>query len=140
MVTLTGKEIKTQLSRYLEGKLDATKFREWFALVLRDVHKSSDPLAEPLAHAVEGAFADAENSNCTDELRATLEQLSRSGDTTMNQGSVAVVVATFSSSVGATVSAGYPGQAVRNLSPTPAYNAQSSSRFPSPNEIELTAP
>jgi hypothetical protein len=78
MSELTAGTIREQLTRYLVGDLDAAAFRDWFALVLRDVHKSDDKDAEPLAHAIEWAFSDLERQLCSGvALREKLSRLAR---------------------------------------------------------------
>jgi len=53
-------QIRNQLARYTSNDLDMRAFRDWFAPVLRDVHKSGEADAESLAHAVEWEFLDFE--------------------------------------------------------------------------------
>ena len=76
MCKVTAKEIREQLRQYLAGALDRTAFRDWFAVTLRDVHASSDPSAEQLAHAVEWAFCDLECGAAVEQVRGNLTALS----------------------------------------------------------------
>jgi hypothetical protein len=72
MSELTAKQIKEQLSRYLTGDLEPAEFRDWFALVLRDAHKSSDPHVEELAHSIEWALCDLERDATPEQVRDNL--------------------------------------------------------------------
>ena len=72
------KELKERLSRYVAGKLEPAVFRDWFALLLRDVHKSNDPEAETLAHMVEWQFLSVERGTMPlDALKVNLSHLSQ---------------------------------------------------------------
>jgi hypothetical protein len=75
MFELTTKQIKEQLSRYLTGDLEPAEFRDWFALVLRDVHKSTDQNLEELAHEIEWAFCDLDRGVPSEKVRDALAQL-----------------------------------------------------------------
>jgi hypothetical protein len=70
-----AKEIREHLAAYLAGDLQAEDFRGWFASALRDVHKSNDPEAEELAHAVEWEFCDFERGVSSEEIRQNLSRL-----------------------------------------------------------------
>jgi hypothetical protein len=71
-------EIKERLSQYVSGDLGKTEFHDWFALVLRDVHKSNDQEAETLAHLIEWQFFDTEHGKISiDALKTNLAYLSR---------------------------------------------------------------
>jgi hypothetical protein len=77
---LTTREIREQLRRYLTGDLDAAAFRDWFAVVLRDAHKSTDPELEQMAHDIEWALCDLESGSCSVEnVTETLRALAGSG-------------------------------------------------------------
>src|SRR5260370_27694468 len=68
-------EMKSQLARYLSGQCSLEEFEEWFAPVLRDVHKSSDQDAEALAHAIEWAFCDLDRGVLPESVRSDLLNL-----------------------------------------------------------------
>ena len=53
-------EMRSHLDLYLTGQCSLEQFEDWFAPVLRDVHKLNDPEAEGLANAIEWAFCDLE--------------------------------------------------------------------------------
>lgn len=75
MVTST-KELKQRLAAFLADPAQEGDFRVWFALALRDVHKSGDPALEGLAHDIMWAFYDQRNGLCTaEELTETLVEL-----------------------------------------------------------------
>lgn len=75
---LTAKEIREQLNRYLAGDVDPATFRDWFAVVLRDVHTSIDPQAEELAHSIEWAFSDLDRGAAPEQVRDNLAALAAS--------------------------------------------------------------
>lgn len=52
------KEIRQRLSVFLTDPEQEQEFRTWFALMLRDVHMSSEFGAEALAHEIMWAFHD----------------------------------------------------------------------------------
>jgi hypothetical protein len=74
-MTKLSNEIRQELSRYLAGDLQPADFRNWFAVVLRDVHKSNDPAAEELAHAVEWEFCDLERGVSPQQVRDNLRSM-----------------------------------------------------------------
>ena len=74
-------EVREQLSRYLSGEVQPDAFQNWFALVLRDVHKSGDREAEALAYSVEWAFLDLERGlSSPAELRENLSHLAAANE------------------------------------------------------------
>ncbi len=81
-------EIRQQLSRYLADDIQPSVFRDWFALVLRDVHKSNDSEAEELAHAVEWQFCDLENGAMPQQVRENLLVLSRAQSVFVQAGTL----------------------------------------------------
>jgi hypothetical protein len=72
MPELTTKEIREHLGQYLTGNFEPAAFRDWFALVLRDAHKSSDPQLEELAHSIEWALYDLERGAALEQVRENL--------------------------------------------------------------------
>lgn len=75
-MAMNAKEIREQLGKYVAGDVQPEEFRDWFALVLRDVHQSDDAEAETLVNAIEWEFLDRERGLLTDAtLRDQLERL-----------------------------------------------------------------
>jgi hypothetical protein len=68
MSEVTTKQLREQLSRYLAGDLEPAAFRDWFAPVLRDAQKSSDPQVEELAHSIEWTLWDLECGALPEEI------------------------------------------------------------------------
>lgn len=69
------KEIKERLKAFLDDPDLEQEFRDWFALALRDVHKSNDPTAEALAHEIVWAFHDQRRGLCSP--RQLMDELTR---------------------------------------------------------------
>ena len=74
MSTLTN-EMKSHLAQYVNRQCSLEEFEDWFAPVLRDVHKTNDHAAELLAHEIEWAFCDLERGVPSDEVRLVLHRL-----------------------------------------------------------------
>jgi len=69
------KELRQRLATFLAEPEREQDFRAWFALVLRDAHKS-DPATETLAHDIMWAFYDQRRGLCAPEqLTETLVKL-----------------------------------------------------------------
>jgi len=94
-MTVTTKEVKEKLSSYLAGQLAGLEFEEWFALALRDGHKSGDPGTEELIQSIEWAFCDLERGLATKaQLQNNLWSLvsTESAGSPTQQGDVHVAV------------------------------------------------
>jgi hypothetical protein len=58
------KELKQRLGEFLADSKSENLFRDWFALVLRDAHRS-DAAVEQLAHKIMWAFLDQKRGLCS---------------------------------------------------------------------------
>jgi hypothetical protein len=74
-MSTTTNEMKGRLAQYLNRQCSLEEFDDWFAVALRDAHKSDDKEAESLAHAIEWAFCDLERGAPGEQVRNTLIQL-----------------------------------------------------------------
>jgi hypothetical protein len=110
MVT-SVKEIKQRLSAFLADPDSEHDFREWFALMLRDVHLSNDQSAEALAHEIMWAFYDQKRGLCSgSKLMDELKRLATDPGVYFVEGTNSVTTGT--TSTGLQVAAGIAAQQV----------------------------